>query len=287
MAHLIIHGGAGRMEGVAGRGREYRQGLLAAFAAAEELLRRTRDPRAAVLQAVRLLESNPVFNAGLGSRLQRDGRIRMSAALADGAGCLFSGVVNVTEIEHPIDLAERLAAEPHHVLAGEGATARARALGFPPFDPATGHRLEEYRRRLAGETGTVGAVAADDSGRIFAATSTGGVGYETPGRVSDSPTVAGTYATAAAGVSCTGTGEEIVNLAVAARIATRAADGMTLEESVRRTVEEGTERGFHFGLIALDRKGGSVVGETAGTRVMFARRGRGGEIEAWPGEDDG
>lgn len=282
MAGLIIHGGAGRMEGLAGRGREYGQGLLAAFAAAEELLLRTGDPRAAVLEAVRLLESNPVFNAGLGSRLQRDGRIRMSAALADGAGCLFSGVVNVMHIEHPVGLAERLAGEPHHVLAGEEATAHARTLGIPFFDPLTEHRLAEHRRREGEAGGTVGAVAVDDGGRIFAATSTGGVGYETPGRVSDTPTVAGTYATAEAGVSCTGTGEEIVNLAVAARVAVRVADGIPLEEAVRRTVEEGTIRGFRFGLIALDRQGRSVVGETAGSRVMFARRRPDGEVEVWP-----
>lgn len=282
MAHLIIHGGAGRLEGLGERSREYRDGLLAAFAGAEEVLRRSGDPRSAVLAAARLMESNPVFNAGRGSRLQRDGRVRMSAALMDGEGGLFSGVVNVAGIEHPIDLAERLAAEPHHVLAGEEATAHARALGFPPFDPVTEERLEEFRRRERGEAGTVGAVAVGDDGRIFAATSTGGVGYETPGRVSDSPTVAGTYATSRAGVSCTGIGEEIVNLAAAARVAVRVADGTALEEAVRKTVEEGTARGCRFGLIALDREGRTAVGETAGIRVMFARRGADGGMEVFP-----
>ena len=49
-------------------------------------------------------------------------------------------------------------------------------------------------------------VALDLNGYISAGTSTGGVGGEIPGRVSDSPTVAGNYANEFAGVSATGIG---------------------------------------------------------------------------------
>ena len=280
MANLIIHGGAGRLEGLAVRGSDYSGVLQSVYRQALEHLLNTGDPRGTVILAVRLMESHELFNAGKGSRLQRDGKIRMSAALVDGARNHFSGVINVTDIEHPIELAAHLAGEAHTVLAAEEAVAYARGQGFAPFDPITEHRSEEYRNRLEG-MGTVGAVAVGDDGRIFAATSTGGVGFEIPGRVSDSPTVAGTYATLAAGVSCTGIGEQIVNLAAAARVAVRATDGSTIGEAVRRTIDEGTFLGYSFGLIALDRDGRSEVGETAGTTVMYARGGEDGTVETF------
>ncbi len=286
MGSLIIHGGAGRLESLRTRERDWSGSLSEIYSEAEFSLKRGGDARSAVLLAVRLLESDPLFNAGTGSKLQSDGEIRMSAALMDGVGTIFSGVINVRHIEHPIDLAAALSSVDHHVLAAAEATDYARRLGFPFHDPLTEERLGEYRQRLAGAEGTVGAAALDDQGRLFAATSTGGTGFETPGRVSDSATVAGTYATAQTAVSCTGRGEEIVNLAVAARVAVRVQDGAPLRDAVARTVAEGNALSFHFGLIALDRQGRPQVGETAGTRVLFATRTEAGELVNFmePGE---
>ena len=45
--------------------------------------------------AVSLLEDDPLFNAGIGSQIQSDGKIRMSASLMDGISKKFSGVINV------------------------------------------------------------------------------------------------------------------------------------------------------------------------------------------------
>jgi L-asparaginase len=278
MRRLIIHGGAGRVESSQTSERDWSEALGEIYREADFTLKRGGDARSAVLLAVRRLESEPLFNAGTGSKLQSDGQIRMSAAVMDGARALFSGVINVRHVEHPVDLAAALSGAQHHVLAGAEATEYARRLGFPFHDPLTKERLREYQQRLAGDAGTVGAVALDDEGSLFAATSTGGTGFETPGRVSDSATVAGTYATAAAGVSCTGRGEEIVNLAVAARVAVRVQDGTTLQESVARTVAEGNALNYRFGLIALDRQGNPHVGETSGTRVLFATGTEDGEI---------
>jgi beta-aspartyl-peptidase (threonine type) len=67
------------------------------------------------------------------------------------------------------------------------------------------------------EQGTVGAVALDSDGRLFAATSTGGTCCKLPGRVGDSPLIGcGCYADVeAGGVSCTGYGEAIMKVVLA------------------------------------------------------------------------
>jgi L-asparaginase len=266
---LIIHGGAGAREGMHTGLQDYGLSLRRILPAAWEVLQKA-DAREAVLHAVRLLEDDPLFNAGLGSRLQKDGAARMSAALMDGTKGRFSGVINVERVQHPIDVAAALGGVRHRVLAGEYATRFARSIGIPDFDPVTPHRLAEHQRRLAGETGTVGAVALDRDGSIWVATSTGGVGFETPGRVSDSATVAGTYADRGVGVSCTGVGEDIVDHGAATRIAVRVTDGLALEAAIGRTLEEADRRGLEYGLIAVGRDGTSRAGSTKGVTTLWA-----------------
>jgi beta-aspartyl-peptidase (threonine type) len=76
------------------------------------------------------------------------------------------------------------------------------------------HAAEHHRGH---EQGTVGAVAMDREGRLFAATSTGGTCCKLPGRVGDSPLIGcGCYADSeAGGVSCTGYGEAIMKIVMA------------------------------------------------------------------------
>jgi L-asparaginase len=110
------------------------------------------------------------------------------------------------------------------VLGGSGATNFARKNGFESFSTEIPQRRTEYEEKLKSSgTGTVGCVA-DQNGKIAAATSTGGKGFEVPGRISDSATVAGNYAFC--GVSLTGVGEDIMSNATAAKIATRVTDGL-------------------------------------------------------------
>ena len=282
---LVIHGGAGAREGHHTTFQLYSQSLDRIVEEAWQALQ-SEGSRAAVLHAVRLLEDDPVFNAGFGSRLQRDGHVRMSAALMDGAGGRFSGVVNVQEVEHPIDIAEALSDREHRVLAGPPATDFARdVLGMEIFDPTTPHRLDEHRRHKAGKMGTVGAVALDRDGSIWVGTSTGGVGYEIPGRMSDSATVAGTYASADAGVSCTGQGEHIVDHAAAARVLTRVCDGASLAHAVEKTIAEADRLSMDYGLIGLDRDGNAIAAQTKGMTTLFCIRdesGRRGFLDSTP-----
>ncbi|MDG2180771.1 MAG: isoaspartyl peptidase/L-asparaginase [Mariniblastus sp.] len=266
---LIIHGGAGRMEGRGFSDADYCTSLDRIVRQGFSILQE-HGARVAVLNAIRLLESDTIFNAGTGSKLQRDGQVRMSAALIDSTDGIFSGVANIRNVEHPIDVADLLRSEDYHVLDGGEAMDFARQKGIPYHNPTTAHRLKEYREGLLGETGTVGAVALDSQGTICAGTSTGGVGFELPGRLGDTATVAGTYASHVAAVSCTGKGEDIVNLAVAARIVTRVQDGIELREAVQKLIDDANEKNCSFGLISLDAAGNFVVGNTQNIRVLYS-----------------
>jgi L-asparaginase len=268
---LIIHGGAGSLEGEAFSFKNYHRGLVQIVKKAYDCLVSS-NAREGCVHAIKLLENNPLFNAGTGSKLQKDGQIRMSAAVMGSDDNRFSGVINIRNVKNPIMVADLLAQENYTILGGNEATEYARSNNFKYFNPTTQHRLLEYKQQLLGDTGTVGAVALDAQGRICVGTSTGGVGFELPGRIGDSATVAGTYTSQMAGVSCTGKGEHIINQAVAARVVTRVEDGMTLSDSVDRIIQESNEFNYRLGLIALDYEGHMIVGKTNKIdAVLFAQ----------------
>lgn len=184
----------------------------------------------AVEAAVRAMEDDPHFNAGRGSALTADGTVEMDASIMEGDGLRNGAVACVTAMRHPVTLARLILEEGHHsFFVGEGAMARARALGLPLCDPEE-LVIETQRRRLASvigdtaggdtaEGGTVGAVALDRRGLIAAATSTGGMAGKPPGRVSDSPLIGcGIYAeSSAGGVSCAGDEEATIRVVLARR----------------------------------------------------------------------
>jgi L-asparaginase len=86
-----------------------------------------------VVFAVTQLEDDELFNAGIGSQIQSDGKIRMSAALMDGETQKMSGVINIEEVKNPIQVAAILMKEDDRVLGGSGATTYARKNGFEFF----------------------------------------------------------------------------------------------------------------------------------------------------------
>jgi len=209
-----------------------------------------------VVFAVSLLEDDELFNAGIGSQIQADGKIRMSASLMDGSTMKMSGVINIEEVKNPVQVAQILLNYDDKVLGGSGATNFARANGFKQFSTEIPQRRSEYEAKLAAtRIGTVGCVALDENGKIAVATSTGGKGFEIPGRISDSATVAGNYANEFCGVSLTGVGEDIVSGAVAAKIVTRVTDGLTLEKAFEKTFNELKPFDGFAGAIAIDNKG--------------------------------
>jgi L-asparaginase len=210
-----------------------------------------------VVYAVALLEDSELFNAGTGSQIQSDGKIRLSASLMDGKSMKFSGVINIEDVKNPICIAEKLLGYDDRVLSGQGAQHFARENGFNHYNPETPQRRKEYEKKLSDSIrlGTVGCVALDVYGHLAAATSTGGKGFEIPGRVSDSATTAGNYANACAAISCTGVGEDIVSGAVASNIVTRVTDGMPLQVATEKTLNELKPFDGFAGVIGISASG--------------------------------
>jgi len=281
---LIIHGGAGSSLKGKGGVETVRRSLYQIIEEIYSLLESGISAKEAVVRGCQMLEDNPRFNAGTGSVLQSDGQIRMSASLMDGASQSFSGVINVSRVKNPIDLAIALQSSPDRVLSDYGAAELARELQIPSYNGLTELRLQEwiqerqdnFKRTMAGvvaeaelvETsnarrGTIGVVALDTEGRLSVGTSTGGKGFERIGRVSDSAMPAGNYATQYAAVSCTGIGEDIIDECLAPRIVVRVTDGMSLKEAMQRTFAEAHEHKRDFGAIALDASGAIAWGKTS------------------------
>ncbi|MCX2478672.1 isoaspartyl peptidase/L-asparaginase [Pedobacter sp. MC2016-15] len=237
---LIIHGGFFSESDTNQETKKAKQDALAEIATLSWQFLQSHTSLETVAYAVSLLEDNLLFNAGLGSQIQSDGKVRLSASIMDGKTQKFAGVINIQDVQHPVQVASLLLRYEDNVLSGDGAVAFARKNDFAHFDPITPQRQSEYELKLNQQNnkGTVGCVALDASGDIAAATSTGGKGFEIPSRVSDSATVAGNYANAFAGISCTGVGEDIVSIALSARIVTRVTDGFTLKEACDKSFAE-------------------------------------------------
>ncbi len=223
-----------------------------------------------VVYAVSQLEDDELFNAGIGSQIQSDGKIRMSASLMDGETQKMSGVINIEDVKNPIQVAQVLMQVDDRILGGSGATNFARKHGFETFSTEIPQRRAEYEAKVKSlGTGTVGCVVLDKNGKIAVATSTGGKGFEIPGRISDSATVAGNYANEFCGVSLTGVGEDIVSGAVAAKIVTRVTDGFSLEKAFEKTFAELKPYDGFAGAIAID-KHGTIFHQDSHPSMVFA-----------------
>ena len=270
MSKIIIHGGFFS---------ESSTSLETKIAKQQALLRIVKDSYAylqnhsaleTVVYAVSQLEDDELFNAGMGSQIQSDGKIRMSASLMDGESQKMSGVINIEEVKNPIQVAQVLMQVDDRILGGSGATNFARKHGFEPFSTEIPQRRAEYEAKLASlGTGTVGCVALDNNGKIAVATSTGGKGFEIPGRISDSATVAGNYANEFCGVSLTGVGEDIVSNATAAKIVTRVTDGFSIEKAFEKTFAELKPYDGFAGAIGIDKQG-NIFHQDSHPSMVFA-----------------
>ena len=284
---LILHGGAGRALRDPSRKKAVEIALLEVIDEVWAALLAGASAPDAVRLGCQRLEDDPLFNAGTGSVVQSDGQIRMSASLMDGQRQSFSAVINAQRVRHPIDLAFALQHERDRVLAELGAQELARRLAMPIHDPMTPRRLREWLKEYddsfeldaaevvaAHGSGTIGVVALDTRGQLAAGTSTGGRGFEHPGRVSDSATPAGNYADAMAAVSCTGVGEHILDECLAARLVVRVNDGLSLGESFARSLGQAHARGRNLGAIGLDHRGHLAWGKTSDLLIAAYHDGR-------------
>jgi L-asparaginase len=267
---IIIHGGFFSESGTTIEVKVAKQQALSEIATRAYDFLQSHSAVETVVYAVSLLENDILFNAGIGSQIQSDGKIRMSASISDGQTQKFSGVINLENVENPVFVAEKLLNVDDRVLGGEGALQFARANGHEFFEPRIAQRIAEYEAKVvANGVGTVGCVALDVKGNIAASTSTGGKGFEMVGRISDSATVAGNYSNANCGISCTGVGEDIVSGAVAAKIVTRVTDGFTLQAAFAKTFEELLPYDGFCGAIGIDKLG-NIFHQDSHPSMVFA-----------------
>lgn len=267
---LIIHGGFFSESSTNAETKLAKQNALERIVKSSYEYLKTHSAVETVVYAVSQLEDDELFNAGIGSQIQSDGKIRMSAAIMDGETQKMSGVINIEEVKNPIQVAQVLMSEDDRVLGGSGATNYARQHGFEKFSTEIPQRRAEYEAKLKSlGTGTVGCVALDKNNKLAVATSTGGKGFELVGRISDSATVAGNYANEFCGVSLTGVGEDIVSNATAAKIVTRVTDGFSLQDAFTKTFTELKPYDGFAGAIAIDSKG-NIFHQDSHPSMVFA-----------------
>jgi L-asparaginase / beta-aspartyl-peptidase len=257
---LIIHGGAGSYAPELSAPR--RQGLRNAAEKCWQTLLRGGSALEAVVVAVVEMEDDPVFNAGTGSCLNRDGEIEMDASVMGGITLAAGAVGAVRGVKNPILLARAILEQAKHVLlAAEGAERFARAVGLPfvTREELLVERQWQRWQEACGEAhGTVGAAALDRSGCLAAATSTGGILNKHPGRIGDSAIIgAGTYADNTLGAaSATGDGEAIMRVALSHTAVEQLRDGRDPTMVARSVMALLKERGRgEGGIILLDSFG--------------------------------
>ncbi len=279
---LVIHGGAGTIERskmTPAREQEYHAALERSLRAGFQILEKGGSSLDAVEASVRVLEDDPLFNAGRGAVFTSEGMNELDASIMDGTTLKAGAVASVKHIKNPISLA-RLVMEksPHVMLDCAGAEAFAKEQGVEMVDQKyffTQERWDALQRVKEAEKkggaggkefvvsdqdkhGTVGAVARDQSGNLAAATSTGGTSNKHPGRIGDSPVIgAGAYANnATCAVSATGDGEFFIR-AVAAHDVSALIEyrGVKLSDAAQAVLDKVAKLGGTGGLIAIDRNG--------------------------------
>jgi L-asparaginase / beta-aspartyl-peptidase len=275
---LIVHGGAWDIPDEAVDA--CKEGCLEALGEGWKILASDGSALDAVEAAVIALENAPVFDAGFGSHLNAAGKVECDAIVMDGATLRAGAAAGLQRVKNPIRAARAIYEKcSHMMLIAEGAENFAREKGVPlckPEELVSEAEWEAYLRcsqdehaaehHRGHEQGTVGAVALDKDGRLFAATSTGGTCCKLPGRVGDSPLIGcGCYAdSTAGGVSCTGYGEAIMKIVMAKTAvdllchsfaqnpSNAGAANHAAQAAVRLLAERGCGTG---GLILLDRDG--------------------------------
>ena len=271
---IVVHGGAGvieRRDLTPEQDKAYREAMGRVAEAGAAVLKNGGSALDAIEASIRIMEDDPLFNAGRGAVLAANGLHELDASIMDGRDLRAGAVTGVRHVRSPIELARLVMERSQHVmLAGTGAEEFALEQGLKPVPNshfATERRRRELELLLQGEAeagreslmGTVGAVALDAHGNLAAATSTGGMTGKRWGRVGDSPVIgAGTYAANdCCAVSATGHGEYFIRAAVAHEIASlmrykgldvvQAADEVVMQQLVRL--------GGSGGVIAVGRDG--------------------------------
>ena len=288
---LVIHGGAGtilKSQMTPAMERAYTNSLEKALLAGKAILEKGGTALDAVEAVVRMLEDDPLFNAGKGAVFTHEGKNELDAAIMDGRTLAAGSVAGVTTIRNPVTAARAVMEKsPHVMMTGRGAEQFAGQQGLEIVDPSyfrTESRWEGLEKAIKQDSierlkkdssraganvkqpenqddkyGTVGAVALDRYGNLAAATSTGGMTNKKYGRIGDAPIIgAGTYANnATAAISGTGWGEFYIRLVLAKTVSDMMEFGKrSLDDAANEMVMKRLPAlGGDGGMIAVDRDG--------------------------------
>ncbi len=280
---LAIHGGCGaipKAELTPATDKAAREGLHKALEVGFAVLKAGGNAFDAVMESIVVLEDDPVFNAGFGAALNRDGVHELDSSLMDGATGRAGAIAGVKRIRNPVRVARALMEKSDPLLLiAQAADDWAAAHGFEMVENpyfTTASRRESLALMLERETagnvkpvsernkhGTVGAVALDVHGHLAAATSTGGYTAKPAGRVGDSPIIgAGTWADdRTCAISGTGKGELFIRLSFGHEVHARMLyQNLTLEAAINELIHgEMVRLDNGAGACAIDRDGNVML----------------------------
>ncbi len=273
---IAIHGGAGVEPDKLSQAQRqsYERALREALNTGAEILRAGGAAIDAVEKTIRVLEDEPLFNAGKGAVFNSEGQHELDAAIMDGKTHRAGAVAGVMTVKNPISLARLVMTETQHVLLiGSGAEAFANEMKSKPQIErvpnsyfSTEHRKQEWLKALEEQKkakaavvgkGTVGCVAFDRQGNLAAGTSTGGLTNKKWGRVGSVPVVgAGTFAdNETCAISGTGIGEHFLLNSVGFHIhALMKFKGLSLEQAVTEVTDHVMPVDT-AGIISIDKQG--------------------------------
>lgn len=275
---VLVHGGAGDNP-EAPNARANVLETAASTGAAES------TPIDAVEAALRVLEGDDRFNAGVGGSVQTDGIARTDAGVMTsdrtvGAACGMPGVEAAVSVARAV-----LEKTPHVLIAGVHAVDFAESVGIETDVALTTGTIQDrydaanvpesidaqlvwLREEFGGTSAipdgdgardhdTVGAVAVED-GQLAAATSSGGRWLALRGRVGDVPQVgSGFYATPRGAASTTGAGEDIARM----NLAHLAVDALQTEPGAEAAAQAAIDRFVDV----TDAPAGVIVADPTGS----------------------
>lgn len=287
----VTHGGVGSPPNWSPQCQEAADTALATVLA-------TGDALEGAVSGTVIMEDIPIFNAGTGANIRLDGTtIQMDAALMKSDG-EFAAVAVIQRVRNPIRVARAVLDTPHRMLAGDGATRFAHAMGFADVVPTCPEAEAKFAKRwqllLEGKAGggydtfdwrrawnfpgpppeapatvpesagpetgdTVGTVTRAGDGTYAVTLSTGGTSITLDGRVGDVPIYGcGSYAGPYGAVACTGHGEEIIRQMLARTVYNLMASGMSTQNAVTEAVGSFPLE-WSVGVIAVGRDGWGVA----------------------------
>jgi N4-(beta-N-acetylglucosaminyl)-L-asparaginase len=215
------------------------------------------DPLDAAIAGVNIQELDPEEQGvGLGGRPNEDGIVQLDASCMHGPTKRAGAVAALEGIATASSVAKTVMDYTDHILlVGEGAKQFAISMGFKEQDLLTEKSRQDWLRwkarlnpddnwldrddvRIGSTHGTINMCAVDTNGDIGSVTTTSGLSWKIPGRVSDSPIIgAGQYCDNKVGAAgSTGRGEANIKVCGAFYVVELMRMGVKPQEACRRAL---------------------------------------------------